>query len=189
MKTKKNVQTLPMQINVQSDGVREEDKIFYTTDDDETKEQHWVRKAEVRRCPVNSDPKKMTQTVFTNLTTQLSEIQIRLRKANQIVTEQSKDAIWEERMAKILHEEYSEHTLQQDARYRHNAINLERIAVKGDILTCQYFDETGHVKNHQILLPQYLLQDLLQSIHERDHRHPCISKMLQEFIKLEKLLS
>ena len=82
--------------------------------------------------------------------------------------------------AKLLHEEQSENVLQQDARYRHYAIDLERLVVKEDILTEQYFDETGNVKYHQILLLRHLLQDLLQSLHGTAHKHPGISKLLQE---------
>ena len=70
--------------------------------------------------------------------------------------------------------------LQQDAQYRHYANNLKRIVVKEDILTRQYFDETGNVKYHQILLPQHLLQELFQSLHGTAHKHPGISKTLQE---------
>ena len=70
--------------------------------------------------------------------------------------------------------------LHQDARYRHYANNLERIVLKDEILTKQYFDETGNVKYHQILLPQHLLQELLKSLHGTAHKHPGISKMLQE---------
>ena len=61
-----------------------------------------------------------------------------------------------------------------------NATNLERIARKDEILTRQYFDETGNVKYHQILLPQHLLQELLQSLPGTAHKHPGISKKLQE---------
>ena len=82
--------------------------------------------------------------------------------------------------AKLLHEEYSENLLHQDARYRHYANNLERIVLKDEILTRQNFDETGNVKYHQILLPQHLIQELLQSLHGTAHKHPGISKMLQE---------
>ena len=57
---------------------------------------------------------------------------------------------------------------------------MERIALKDEILTRQYFDETGNVKYHQILLPQHLLRELLQSLHGTAHKHPGISKMLQE---------
>ena len=71
-------------------------------------------------------------------------------------------------------------TLHQDARYRHYANNLERIVLKDEILTRQYFDETGNVKYHQILLPQHLLRELLHSLHGTAHKHPGISKMLQE---------
>ena len=85
--------------------------------------------------------------------------------------------------AKLLHEDHSENILQQDARYRHYANNLERIVLKDEILTRQYFDETGNVKYHQILLPQHLLWELLRSLHGTAHKHPGISKMLQEIIQ------
>ena len=47
-------------------------------------------------------------------------------------------------------------------------------------MTRQYYDETGQIKYHQILLPKHLLKELLQAIHGTAHRHPGISKMLQE---------
>ena len=103
-----------------------------------------------------------------------------MRKTNQIIIEHSKDAVLQQLKAKLLHEEYSENLLHQDTRYRHYANNLELIVPKDEILTRQYFDETGNVKYHQILLPQHLLQELLQSLHGTAHKHPGISKMLQE---------
>ena len=111
---------------------------------------------------------------------QQHDIQVRLRKTNQIIIEQSKDAVLQQFKTNLLHEDYSENLLQQDDRYRHYANNLERIVVKDEILTRQYFDETGNVKYHQILLPQHLPQELLRSLHGTAHKHPGISKMLQE---------
>ena len=49
-----------------------------------------------------------------------------------------------------------------------------------DILTRQFSDETRNVKYHQIVLPQHLPQELLQSLHRTARKHPGISKMLQE---------
>ena len=73
--------------------------------------------------------------------------------------EQSKDTILKSKLkSKLLHEEYSESILQQDARYRHYTNNLERFMVKEHILTRQYSDETGNVKYYRILFPQHLLQ-------------------------------
>ena len=111
---------------------------------------------------------------------QQPEIQVRLRKTNQIIIEQFKDAVLQKLKSKFFHEDNSENVLQQDVRYRHYANNLERIVFKEDILTRQYFDETWNVKFHQICLPHYLLQDLFQSLHETAHRQPGISKNLQE---------
>ena len=166
--------------HVQSAGVSQEEQIFYTNDDDETEKQYWARKEAIRKNPATDEPTVTIQTLSTNLVKQHPDIQVRLRKTNRIIIEQSKDAVLQQLKAKLLHEEYSENLLHQDARYRHYTNNLERIVLKDEILTRQYFDETGNAKYHQILLPQHLLQELLQSLHGTAHKHPGISKMLQE---------
>ena len=102
-----------------------------------------------------------------------------MRKTNQIIIEQFKNAVLQQLKAKLLHEQYSENVLQQEARYRYYANNLERIVVKEDILTRQNFEETGNENYHHILLPQHFLQELFQSLQGTAHRHPGISKMLQ----------
>ena len=175
MKIREDVQTLPIEINVQSAGVSQEEQIFYTNDDDETEKQYWARKEAIRKNPATDEPTVTIQTLSTNLVKQHPDIQVRLRKTNRIIIEQSKDAVLQQLKAKLLHEEYSENLLHQDARYRHYTNNLERIVLKDEILTRQYFDETGNAKYHQILL-----QELLQSLHGTAHKHPGISKMLQE---------
>ena len=179
LNVREDVQTLPIEINVQSAGVSQEEQIFCTNYDDETEEQLWAKKEANRRIPATAETTIKIQSVSTNLIRQQPEIQIRLRKTNQIIIEQSKDAALQQLKAERLHEEYSEN-VQQDARFGHYDNNLERIVIKEDILTWQNFDETGNVKYHQILLPQHLLQELLQYLHGTAHKHPCISKMLQE---------
>ena len=56
--------------------------------------------------------------------------------------------------------------------------NLDRIVLKDEIVTRKYYDETGQIKYHQILLLKHLLKELL--IHGTAHQHPGISKMLRE---------
>ena len=104
----------------------------------------------------------------------------KLRRTNQILLEQSKDPTLLHLKAKIQNEEYSEEILQQDIRYKHYLNNLDRIVLKDEIVTRQYYDETGQIKYHQILLPKHLLKELLQAIHGTAHRHHGISKTLQE---------
>ena len=158
----------------------QEEQIFYMNHDNETEEQFWARKEAIRKNPAIEEPAVTIRTLSTNMVKQQPEIQVRLRKTNQIIIEQSKDAVLLQLKTKLLHEDYSENVLQQNARYRHYASNLERIVVKEDILTRQYFDETGNVKYHQILLPQHLLQELLQSLHGTAQKHPGTPKKLQE---------
>ena len=82
---------------------------------------------------------------------------------------------------KIQNEEYSEKIFRyKHIRYKHYLNNLDRIVLKEKIVTRQYYEETGQIKYHQILLPKHLLKELLQAIHGTAHRHPGISKMLQE---------
>ena len=93
MKIREDVQTVPIEMNVQSAGVSQEEQIFYTNDDDETEEQYWARKEVIRKNPAIEEPTATIQTLSTNLVKHQPEIQARLRKTNQIIIEQSKDAV------------------------------------------------------------------------------------------------
>ena len=68
---------------------------------------------------MTDEPTVTIETLSTNLVKQQPDIQVRLKKTNQIIIEQSKDAVLQQLKAKLLHEDYSENILQQDARYRH----------------------------------------------------------------------
>ena len=57
---------------------------------------------------------------------------------------------------------------------------MDRLSVTDEIITRQYFDETGSINNNQVLLPNYLVPELFESLHGKDHKHPGISKMLIE---------
>ena len=106
MKIREDVQTVPIEINVQSAGVSQEEQIFYTNDDGETEEQYGARKEAVKKNPAIDEPTVTIQTLSTNLVKQHPDIQVRLRKTNQIIIEQSKDAALQQLKAKLLHEEY-----------------------------------------------------------------------------------
>ena len=118
--------------------------------------------------------------ISENTKEEITNFTQKLRRTNQILLEQSKDTILLQLKAKIQKEEYSEEILQQDIRYRYYLNNIDRIVLKDEIVTRQYYDETGQIKYHQILLPKHLVQEFLQAVHGTAHRHPGISKMLQE---------
>ena len=57
---------------------------------------------------------------------------------------------------------------------------MDRLSITDEIITRQYFDETGSIKYNQVLLPKHLVSELLESLHGKDNKHPGISKMLIE---------
>ena len=107
----------------------------------------------------------------------------KLRRTNQILMEQARNPRLLQLKAKIQNEECSEEILQQDIRYKHYLNNFERKVLKDEVITRQYYDESGQVQYHQILLPKHLVIELLLALHGTAHKHPGISKMLQEFCK------
>ena len=80
MKIREHVQTLPIEINVQSAGVSQEEQIFYTNDEDETEEQYWARKEAIIKNPAIEEPAVTIETLSTNLVKQQPEIKLRVRQ-------------------------------------------------------------------------------------------------------------
>ena len=81
---------------------------------------------------------------------------------------------------KTLKEDYSETILLQDNRYHNYSSRFGRLSVTDDIITRQYFDETGSVKNNQKILLKHLVTELLESLLGKANKHPGFSKMLIE---------
>ena len=180
LKIRADVETQPIEVNVQSAGVSEEEQVFFTEEDNETEEQIWERKRQSKAGLKVDETVIYIDAISENVVDEITNFTQKLRRTNQILLEQSKDPVLLHLKSKIQNEEYSEEILQQDIRYRHYLNNLDRIVLKDEIVTRQYTDETGQIKYHQILLPKHLLKELLLAIHGTAHRHPGISKMLQE---------
>ena len=181
LRIREDISTTPIELNVQSAGVTEEDQIFYTDDNEETEEQIWQRKKDARSNPTNQLPDitlgKLSAhtTVFSHQTT----LQ-RLSNPTTMAIEQQNDVVLHQLRLKLQKEEYSETILQQDSRYRHYCSQIDRLSVQDDVVLRDYYDETGSVQYRQALLPKHLVSELLQSLHGTAHKHPGISKMLYD---------
>ena len=180
LKIREDIKTKPIEVNVQSAGVAEEEQVFFTEQDDETEAQIWERKKRSRTNPIDQEGVIQIDAISENLVDEITNFTQKMRRTNQILLEQSKNPILRQLKAKIQNEDYSEEILQQDIRYKHYLNNLDRLVLKDEIVTRQYYDETGQVKYHRVLLPKHLLKELLQALHGTAHKHPGISKMLQE---------
>ena len=180
LKIREDVETRPIEVNVQSAGVSEEEQVFFTEEDNETEQQIWKRKQQSKKGLMVRETVIQIDAISENTAEEITNFTQKLRRTNQILLEQSRDAILLQLKSKLQKEEYSEEILQQDIRYKYYLNNIDRTVLKDEIVTRQYYDETGQDKYHQILLPKHLLKELLQAIHGTAHRHPGISKMLQE---------
>ena len=118
LRIREDIPTTPIELHVQSDGVPQEERIFYTEDDDETEEQTLQREKEARKHPMNQLP----DISFEKFTTRKSDYHKlstfqKLSHTNSIAVEQNNDAILQPLRLKILKESYSETILLQDTRY------------------------------------------------------------------------
>ena len=158
---------------------QERDKTFFE-EDDETEAQNWECKKQSRNNHYNTEAVIHVGTMSENVVDKITNFSQRLRRTNQILLEQSMDPILQQLKAKIQNEEYSEEILLQDYRYKHYLDNLDRIFLKEEIVTRLYYDDTGQIKYHQFLLLNHLLTELLPALHGTAHKHPGISKVLQD---------
>ena len=176
-----DMSTTPIELNVQSAGVTEEDQIFYTDEDEETEEQIWKRKQDARSNPTNQLPDILLDKLSThNSTYPQTPTLLKLAKLTSMAIEQQNDIILQQLRLEIQKEECSETILQQDPRYRHYCRQLDRQSVHEEIIFRDYYDERGSVQLRHALLQKQLITELLQSLHGTANKHTGISKMLHE---------
>ena len=181
VKIREDIPTTPTELHVQSAGVSEEEQIFYTENDDETGEEILQRKKAAREHPTNQLPDISFEKFTTHKSDyyKLTTLQ-KLTYPNSIAVKQNYDVILQQLRLKILKENYSETILLQNNRYQHYCRQMDRLSVMDEIMTKQYFDETGSIKYNQVLLPKHLVPELLESLHGKANKQPGISKMLIE---------
>ena len=139
--------------HVQSAGVSEEEQVFFTEEGDETEEQIWERRRLSEKGHKVDEAVIQIDAISKNNMDEITNFTQKLRRTNQIMLEKARDPILLQLIARIQKEESSEELLQQDIRYKHYLNNLDRIVQKDEVITRQYYDETGQIKYHQILLP------------------------------------
>ena len=181
LRIREDIPTTPIELHVQSAGVSDEEQSFYTENDDETEEKFLQRKKEGRGHPTNQLPYISFEKFTTHKSVyhKFSTFQ-KLSYTNSIAVEQKNDIISQQLRLKILKENYSETILVPENRYQHYCRQMDRQSVTDEIITRQYFDETGSIKYNQVLLPKHLVPELLESLHGKAKKHPKVSEMLIE---------
>ena len=93
LKIRENVETRPIEVNVQSAGVSEEEQVSFTEEDNETQEQIWERKQQSKKGLMVPETLIQIDTISENTEEEITNFTQKLRTTNQILLEHSKDPI------------------------------------------------------------------------------------------------
>ena len=114
----------------------------FTEEDNETDEQIWERKKQSKTGLKVPYTVIQIDAISGNNVDETKNFTQKWRRTNQIILEQSKDPILPQLKAQIQKVEYFEAILLQDIRFKHYLNNFDRIIIKDEVVTSQYYDET-----------------------------------------------
>ena len=112
LKIREDVETRPIEFNVQSAGVSEEEQVFFTEEDNETEQQIWDRKLQSKKGLMVPETVIQIDAISENTVEEITNFTQKLRRTNQILLEQSRNPILLQLKANLQKEEYSEEILQ-----------------------------------------------------------------------------
>ena len=101
LKIREDVETQPIEVNVQSAGVSEEEQVFFTEEDNETEEQIWERKKQSKKGLKVPEPTIQIDAITENSVDEITNFTQKLPRTNQIFLEQSRDQTLRQLKAKI----------------------------------------------------------------------------------------
>ena len=118
LKKRADVESQPIEVNVQSASMSGEEQVFFTEENNEKEEQIWERKRQSKAGLKVAETVIQIDAISENVVNEITNFTKKLRRTNQILLEQPKDPILLQLKAKIQNEECSEEFLQQDIRYK-----------------------------------------------------------------------
>ena len=98
-----------------------------------------------------------------------------IRANARIRVEQDVDLVFKNKKLKILGQLHDNILMMIDSRYKNYKANEDPITPKDSLWIRKYFGETGSVKHYQTLIPKYLVNEVLCSLHGEFGKHPGIS--------------
>ena len=166
LKLRDDILTSPIEVNLQSSDVADEEKLFFLPDEgDESEQEIFDQKALSKQRALDEHERE--------LSTKVTEvIKIPLNSAVYSFGEQDADPLLKALKQRISHEEYDKHLLKTEPRGRNLLRHEERIIMKDGVLMRKYYGEDGSVTHNQIIIPKHLVPELLSTLHGKTNKHP-----------------
>ena len=200
LQIREDIQTTPIQVNIQSSDIHEEDQFYFLPEDDsEAEEDIWERKQRARKKIYSSQEHQTDSPAATNETNSQTENlplvcndiqdpeQEQRRQLHSDTSfprslrpHQDQDPVLRNLKLKMLKEPYDTQLLNDDPRAAKYLTQEDRIIIKDGLLYRQNFGDNGKVKYLQVLLPQQLVDEFIQHPHGKYGKHPGIAKTLQQ---------
>ena len=181
---REDVRTTPIQINMQSTDVADDEQQFFFPDEQlETEEEILQRKQTAKQQAQIAKQNEITATIQEATMIPINKLSYSLGAPNEnprIRNEQDTDTILKAIKAKLLQEEYDMHLLQTDRKAQKLLKHEKRITLKDGIIVRKYYGECCQVPHNQIVLPTHIIPELLRTLHGNSGKHPGITQMIQQ---------
>ena len=183
IKLRDDILTSPIEVNLQSSDVADEEQLFFLPDEkDESEQEIFARKALSKRRALDEHERELSTKVTEVIKIPLNSAVYSfgaIKENARIRNEQDADRLLKALKQRISHEEYDKHLLKTEPRGRNLLRHEERIIMKDGVLMRKYYGEDGSVTHNQIIIPKHLVPELLATLHGKTNKHPGI-KMIQE---------
>ena len=184
LKIRDDILTTPIEVNLQSSDVADEEPLFFLPYEEEESEQEmYARKALSKQRAIDEHEKELSTKVTEVIKIPLNSAVYSfgaIKENAQIRNEQDADPLLKALKQRISHEEYDKHLLKTEPRGQNLLRHEERIKMKDGVLIRKYYGEDGSVTHNQILIPKHLVSELLSTLHGKTNKHPGTTKMIQE---------
>ena len=184
LKLRNDILTSPIEVNLQSSDVADEEQLFFLPDEeDESEQEIFARKELSKRRALDEHERELSTKVTEVIKIPLNSAVYSfgaIKENARIRNEQDADPLLKALKQRISHEEYDKHLLKTEPRGRNLLRHEERIIMKDGVLMRKYYGEDGTVTHNQIIIPKHLVPELLSTLHGKTNKHPGITKMIQE---------
>ena len=169
LKLRDDILASPIEVNLQSSEVADEEQLFFLTDEEEdSKHKIFARKSLSKQRGINDYEKdlstKVTETVKLPLNSAVYSFGA-IKENARIRNEQDADPLLKALKLRISQEENDKHLLKTEPRGRNLLRHGERIIMKDGVLMRKYYGEDGSVTHNQVIIPKHLVPELLPTLH------------------------
>ena len=163
LKIRDDITIRPIQANLQSTDVADEEQLFFLPDETiETEEEILLRKEQAKQNAHDEAPAKIKMAIQETTPIPKNKASYTfgaIKEDARIRVEQDSNLVFKAIKRKLICEDNDKLLLQTDPTAKRLLVHENRLIVKDGILMSNYYGECGQVTHHQILIPELLKVD------------------------------